>query len=101
MPYGPMSQSIQFTHLPGDLSMTPRLLFGAGLALFCTIAAAQPAPGPTPAAAGSSTAAPAPTERLRGVVKSFDGATLVLAERRGETLTLAVAETFSVNEIVP
>jgi hypothetical protein len=34
-------------------------------------------------------------------VKSFDGATLVLVERSGETLTLGVAENLSVSEVVP
>jgi hypothetical protein len=61
-------------------------LFAASLALLCSIALAQ---------------APAPTQRLRGVVKSFDGSTLVLAERSGETLSLALADNFSVNEVVP
>ena len=61
-------------------------LFTAALALLCSIALAQ---------------APAPTQRLRGTVKSFDGTTLVLAERSGETITLVLAENFSVNEVVP
>ena len=42
-----------------------------------------------------------PTQRLRGSVKSFDAGTLVLVERSGETLTLVLAENFSVNEGVP
>jgi hypothetical protein len=61
-------------------------LLAAGLALLCSIALAQ---------------APAPTQRLRGTVKSFDGSTLVLAERSGETVALALADNFSVNEVVP
>jgi len=61
-------------------------LLTATLALLCSIALAQ---------------APAPTQRLRGTVKSFDGTTLVLAERSGETITLVLAENFSVNEVVP
>ena len=61
-------------------------LLAAGLALLCSIALAQ---------------APAPTQRLRGTVKSFDGSTLVLAERSGETVALVLADNFSVNEVVP
>ena len=61
-------------------------LLVAGLALLCSIALAQ---------------APAPTQRLRGTVKSFDGSTLVLAERSGETVALVLADNFSVNEVVP
>jgi len=61
-------------------------LLATGVALLCSIALAQ---------------APAPTQRLRGTVKSFDGSTLVLAERSGETVALALADNFSVNEVVP
>src|ERR1700712_5095280 len=58
----------------------------ATLALFCaTLAFAQ---------------VTLPTARLRGTVKSFDGSTLVMTERSGETLSLGVAETFAVNEVV-
>jgi hypothetical protein len=60
-------------------------LFAASLALVCALALAQ---------------AP-PTQRLRGTVKSIDGATLVVAERRGETMSLSLADNFSVNEVVP
>ncbi len=42
-----------------------------------------------------------PTERLRGSVTSFDGSTLVLNERRGQTVTLSLDEKFSVNEVMP
>jgi len=45
--------------------------------------------------------AQSPTLRLRGSVKSFDGTTLLLAERSGETVPLALADNFSVNEVVP
>jgi hypothetical protein len=60
----------------------------AALALiFCTLTWAQ---------------APAnPTHRLRGVVESFDGSTLVLKERGGQTVRLALASDFSVNEVLP
>ena len=64
--------------------MNPKLL-AAGLVLLCSIALAQ--------------APSAPTQRLRGSVKSFDGGTLVLAERSGEVITLALAGDFSVSEV--
>ena len=59
-------------------------LLTAGLVLLCSIALAQ---------------APVPTQRLRGSVKSFDGSTLVLAERSGEVIRLALADDFSVSEV--
>src|SRR5450755_4000817 len=61
-------------------------LLAATLTLVCTLALAQ---------------APPPTQRLRGTVQSFDGSTLVLAERSGATLTLALADNFSVSEVMP
>ncbi|HEX7435392.1 MAG TPA: hypothetical protein VF308_01685 [Caldimonas sp.] len=61
-------------------------LLVATLALVCTLALAQ---------------TPPPTQRLRGTVQSFDGSTLVLAERSGATLTLVLADNFSVSEVVP
>jgi hypothetical protein len=60
-------------------------LLATGLVLLCSFALAQ---------------SPAPTQRLRGSVKSFDGSTLVLAERSGEVITLALAENFGVNEVM-
>ena len=69
-------------------------LFLAGLALVCTLAVAQ-APASAPAAA------PAPTMRLRATVESFDGTTLVVKERSGEVISLALADNFAVNEVVP
>ena len=45
--------------------------------------------------------AQSPALRLRGSVKSFDGTTLLVAERSGETVPLALADNFSVNEVVP
>lgn len=42
-----------------------------------------------------------PSQRLRGTVTSYDGVTLVIAERSGQTHTLAIAENFSVSEVVP
>jgi len=52
---------------------------------------------------GSSAAMaqPAPTQRLRGTVESFDGNLLVMKERSGETLSLALADNFAVNEVLP
>jgi hypothetical protein len=60
--------------------------FCAALALVCGVALAQ---------------APAATQRLRGSVESFDGSTVVLKERSGETVRLALADNFSINEVVP
>jgi hypothetical protein len=60
----------------------------AVLALACTLALAQ-------------SPAPLPTQRLRGSVESFDGSTLVLKERSGEVLRLALADNFSVSEVLP
>ena len=68
--------------------------FIAALALACTLTLAQaPAANPTPT--------PTPTQRLRGTVQSFDGGTLVVKERSGEVLSLVLADTFSVNEVLP
>jgi hypothetical protein len=61
-------------------------LLAAALALCCTLALAQ-------------TAAP-PTQRLRGSVESFDGSTLVLKERSGELIRLALADNLVVNEVL-
>jgi hypothetical protein len=43
----------------------------------------------------------APTQRLRGTVSSFDGQTLVLQERNGEVLRLALDAKLAVNEVLP
>ena len=66
----------------------PRFVGTALLTLAVTFAHAQ-------------TSAPAPTQRLRGTVESFDDKTLVVKERSGEVLRLALADTFGVNEVVP
>jgi hypothetical protein len=66
----------------------PRFVGTALLTLAVTFAHAQ-------------TSAPAPTQRLRGTVESFDNTTLVMKERSGEVLRLALADTFGVNEVVP
>lgn len=62
------------------------------LAVCASVAMAQ-APASAPQAA--------PTMRLRGTIEKVDAGTLVLKERSGETLTLVLADNFSVNEIVP
>jgi hypothetical protein len=61
-------------------------LLAATLALLCAVASAQ---------------TPPPTQRLRGVVQSFDGTTLVVNERNGTVVSLVLADNFSVNEVVP
>jgi hypothetical protein len=65
-------------------------LLAAVLALCCVATFAQ-----------TSAPAPAPTQRLRGSVDSFDGSTLVLKERSGETLRLVLADNFAVSEVLP
>jgi len=64
-------------------------LIAAALAFFCTLAFSQATP------------APAPTQRLRGSVQSFDDKVLVMKERSGEVITLALADNFAVTEVVP
>ena len=61
-------------------------LLAATLALLCAVASAQ---------------TPPPTQRLRGVVQSFDGTTLVVNERNGTVVSLALADNFGVNEVMP
>jgi len=61
-------------------------LLAATLALLCAVASAQ---------------TPPPTQRLRGVVQSFDGTTLVVNERGGTVVSLVLADNFSVNEVMP
>lgn len=61
-------------------------LLAATLALACAVAAAQ---------------TPPPTQRLRGLVQSFDGTTLVVNERNGTVVSLVLADNFSVNEVLP
>lgn len=54
-------------------------------------------------AAGASLAQTpaAPTQRLRGTVASFGNGSLVIVERSGETLRLALDPKFTVNEVLP
>ena len=73
------------------------------LSLVAATAGAQTAP---PAASATAQAAAQPatqpaTQRLRGTLQSFDGSALVLAERSGEVLRLALADNFSVSEVLP
>jgi hypothetical protein len=49
----------------------------------------------------ASAQAPAPTMRLRGTVEKLDAGTLVIRERNGETMSLALADNFSVSEVLP
>jgi hypothetical protein len=42
-----------------------------------------------------------PTMRLRGTIEKVDPTTIVLKERSGETMTLAVADNFTVSEVLP
>ena len=46
-------------------------------------------------------AQPSANMRLRGTLERFDGTTLVLKERSGETHTLALADNFAVTEVLP
>jgi hypothetical protein len=45
--------------------------------------------------------APSPTQRLRGTVEAFDGTTLTVKERSGESFRLALDDKFAVNEVLP
>jgi len=42
-----------------------------------------------------------PTMRLRGTIEKIDPTTLVLKERNGETMTLALADNVTVSEVLP
>jgi hypothetical protein len=64
--------------------MTKTLL--AALALCSAAVLAQPA---------------APTTRVRGTVLKVDSASLVVRDRSGETMTFALADNFSVSEVLP
>jgi hypothetical protein len=66
----------------GPQNLQMKMLFTLALVLSCSFALAQ-----------------SPPQRLRGTVTSFDGKQLVLAERSGETLTLALADNFAVSEV--
>jgi len=42
-----------------------------------------------------------PPVRLRGTIEKIDPTTIVLKERNGDTVTLAIADNFTVSEVVP
>ena len=46
-------------------------------------------------------AQPQPVQRLRGTVQALEGSTLVLAERSGATVRVALADTTGVSEVLP
>jgi len=71
-------------------------LIAAALAFCCSLAFAQ-----TPPTTPAPTPTPTPTQRLRGSVQSFDGTVLVMKERSGEMIALALADNFAVTEVVP
>jgi hypothetical protein len=56
------------------------------LALFGASVIAQPAPT---------------TTRLRGTVEKLDPSSIVIKERNGETMTVALADNFTVSEVLP
>src|SRR5215203_3548613 len=62
-----------------------RLIRTAVLALFMVSAFAQPAP----------------TTRLRGSIEAVDATSIVVKERSGETITLALPDTLTVTEVLP
>jgi len=43
----------------------------------------------------------APTTRLRGSIEKVDAGSIVLKERNGQTMTVALPETLSISEVVP
>jgi hypothetical protein len=82
--------------------MTP-LLRSFATPLLTVLIAVAPVFAQAQASAPAASTAPAAssTQRLRGSIESFDGTTLVVKERSGEVLRLALAETFAINEVVP
>jgi len=46
-------------------------------------------------------AQPAPTMRLRGTIEKIDASSVVIKERNGETMSLALADNLAVNEVLP
>ena len=42
-----------------------------------------------------------PPMRLRGTIEKVDPTTLVVRERNGQTMTLAIADNFTVSEVMP
>ena len=54
-----------------------------------------------PAAAASTAPAAAPTQRLRATVQQVDARQLVIKERNGEVITLALPDSAAVTEVLP
>jgi len=52
-------------------------------------------------AAAGATAQTQPVQRIRGTVQAIDGSTLVIAERSGVTVRVALVETTGVSEVLP
>ena len=46
-------------------------------------------------------AQPAPTMRLRGTIEKVDATSIVIEERNGATMTLALADNLAINEVLP
>ena len=46
-------------------------------------------------------AQPAPTMRLRGTLENVDASSIVIKERSGEAMTLALADNLAVSEVLP
>ena len=46
-------------------------------------------------------AQPAPTTRLRGSIEKVDATSIVIEERNGATMTLALADNLAINEVLP
>src|SRR5206468_12851784 len=46
-------------------------------------------------------AQPAATMRLRGIIEKVDASSVVIKERNGEMMTLALADNLAVNEVLP
>jgi len=46
-------------------------------------------------------AQPAPTMRLRGSIEKVDATSIVIEERNGATMTLALADNLAINEVLP
>lgn len=46
-------------------------------------------------------AQPAPTTRLRGSIEKVEAGSIVIKERSGQTMTVALPETLAISEVVP
>lgn len=77
---------LRYNRPPSSRAVPMKNILAVTLALCCSLVLAQQ---------------PNPTQRLRGSVESFDGTTLVVKERSGEVIRLALDEKFSVTEVLP